>query len=112
MSHNSSIYKITQLFYVEISITIVGFFIGLPTIIIGVLSYYKKVKLDQVRFVKKIYDEFNSDDINNLYSKIFNKEIKNIKYDSPDESTLCKILTIFDNIWNYYEQGIINNKVL
>ena len=93
-------------------VTIIGFFIGLPAIIITFLTYRKKVKLDQVKFIHKIYKEFDSEEIANLYAKIIHGKLKKIKTNSPDESALCKVLAIFDNIYNYYEQGIINDEIL
>jgi hypothetical protein len=93
-------------------VSIFGVLFGLITIIIGVLSYRKKVRLDQVKFIQETYKEFNSEPIDRLYIKIVNFKLVNIIDDSVDEQILCRVLTIFDNIYNYYSRGILDNKSL
>lgn len=83
-------------------------------VIVAVATYRNDVVIKRAEIVNNLYGEFDNKDIDKFYGLFLaNDTLKiNPNSNSKNEMQLNKILTLFDKVHNYYEQGIIDDKAL
>ncbi len=81
-------------------------------IVIAILTYEHDVSLRRLEIVHNMYDKFFDADVESLYRLLDRDDTTTIVENSWEDKELDKVLTMFEKVYDYYEQGIINDKTL
>jgi len=86
-------------------VTIVG-------VIVALFTYRDSVAIKRVDFIKHLYSQFMNKDLYDFYGSLLENDTLEIAPNSNNEYQLDRALTLFDEVCNYYEQGVIDNRSL
>jgi len=88
------------------------FIIAIIGIVMAVLTYQHDVSLKRLEIVHNLYDKFFEPDVDSLYRLLDKNDTMSIVDNSWEDKELDKVLTMFEKVYEYYEQGIINYRTL
>jgi hypothetical protein len=88
------------------------FIVAILGIVMAVLTYRHDISLRRVEIVHNLYDKFFESDVDSLYRLLDKDDTTLIVENSWEDKELDKVLTMFEKVYEYYEQGIIDDRTL
>ena len=90
-------------------IQIFSFVVATASVVIALYSYLRNNALKRVMFINQQYNKLAEKDMFEFYNSLMQNKVINIVKNSKEEYMLTKLLTIFDNIANYYDRNILDD---
>ncbi|MGA2322623.1 MAG: hypothetical protein ABSG22_02110 [Sedimentisphaerales bacterium] len=92
--------------------TLIGVLAVVATAMITVCAYKQNTAIKRLEFIDKLYDQIDKKENTKFIDLLLKNDKLEIIPESSNAYLLENLLTSFDKVCNYYEQKIINKKLL